>query len=56
VAEALPAREDGFSNRKYPFDWPMHLHIPVVGSQSPATWHWSSGSQMTLPPAVQVPD
>jgi len=32
------------------------LHIPVVGSQTPATWHGSRGLQVTLPPAMQVPD
>jgi hypothetical protein len=31
------------------------LHVPVAGSQVPATWHWSSGMQVTAVPAVQTP-
>jgi hypothetical protein len=31
------------------------LHTPVVGLQTPAAWHWSSGLQVTLPPAVHAP-
>jgi hypothetical protein len=30
-------------------------HTPVAGSQTPASWHWSSGLQTTGKPAVQEP-
>lgn len=29
--------------------------VPVLGSQVPATWHWSLGVQTLLAPAWQVP-
>jgi hypothetical protein len=28
---------------------------PLAGSQTPATWHWSSGWQTTALPPVQTP-
>jgi hypothetical protein len=31
------------------------VHWPVAGSQTPATWHASSGVQTTVVPAVQTP-
>src|SRR5258708_3759442 len=30
-------------------------HVPVAGSQVPATWHWSLAVQVTGLPPVQVP-
>jgi hypothetical protein len=39
-----------------PFAASGAVHMPVAGLQTPATWQASSGLQVTLPPAVQVPD
>src|SRR5207249_6830955 len=31
------------------------LHVPVAGSQEPASWHWSGAVQTTALPPVQTP-
>ena len=30
-------------------------HVPLAGSQTPATWHWSDAVQTFAVPPVQAP-
>jgi hypothetical protein len=39
----VPSAADGFE------------HMPVNGSQTPATWHWSCAAHATVPPPWQIP-
>jgi hypothetical protein len=38
-----------------PFGFAGSEHAPVVGSQTPGAWHWSSALQATGAPGLQVP-
>jgi hypothetical protein len=48
--QALP------SLQAVPSDWGGFEQTPVLGSQMPATWHWSLAMQTTGLPPVHVPD
>jgi len=49
VVQALP------SLQALPFIFTGFEHVPVVGEQVPATWHWSEAVQTTGLPPVHTP-
>jgi hypothetical protein len=60
-AVQTPAWQESFKSQALPslqaapFSAAGFEHTPVLGLQTPATWHWSLAAQTTVAPAVQVP-